>query len=73
MFLVFLVSLVISFLKLQSIKSYKSFKQVFLKVLNKPTPLMKRFFRSNHVPYMTKPLRKGIMMRFEFESKYLKK
>ena len=73
MFLVYFVSFVISFLKLQSIKSNESFKQVFLKVLNKHVLLKKMFFRSNHVPYMTKLLRKGIMMRFELESKYLKK
>ena len=73
MFLVYFVSFVISFLKFQSIKRYESFKQVFLKVLNKHVPLKKMFFRSNHVPYMTKLLRKGIMMRFELESKYLKK
>ena len=59
-------------LKLQSIKSYESFEQVFLEVLNSHAPLKKKFLRANHVPYMTKSLRKAIMRRSELQSKCLK-
>ena len=60
-------------LKLQFIKSYKSFEQVFFEVLYQHTPLKKKFLRANHVPYMTKSLRKAIMRRSELESEFLKK
>ena len=32
----------------------------------------KQVIRANHVPYMTKPLRKAIMKRSQLENKYLK-
>ena len=55
-----------------SICDYESFESIFLKVLDKHAPLKKKIIRANHVPYMTKALRKAIMKRCELESKYYK-
>ena len=55
-----------------SICDYESFETVFLKVLDKHAPLKTKIIRANHVPYMTKTLRKAIMKRSELESKYYK-
>ena len=57
--------------KMQSIDKYEAFQKEFLKVLNKHDPLKKKFIRANHVPYMTKNLRKAIMKRSQLESKYI--
>ena len=35
-------------------------------------PIKRKFLRANHVPYLTKTLRKAIMKRSELENKYLK-
>ena len=51
---------------------YKHFEQIFLQVLNTHVPIERKLFRANHAPYMTKALRKAIMKRSEFESKYVK-
>ena len=59
-------------LNLQSIKSYESFEQVFLEVSNEHALLKKKFLRANHLPYMTKSLRKAIMRQYGLEIKYLK-
>ena len=59
-------------LNLQSIKSYESFEQVFLEVSNEHAPLKKKFLRADHVPYITKSLRKAIKGQPELEIKYLK-
>ena len=45
-------------LKLQN---YQPFEQVFLETLTEYAPLKKKFLRGNHVPHMTKSLRKAIM------------
>ena len=39
-------------------------------MLNNHASLKKKFIRANHVPYMTKALRKAIMKRSQRESKY---
>ena len=57
--------------KMQSIDKYETFEEKFLKVLNKYAPLKKKFIRANHVPYMTKNLRKAIMKRSQLENKYI--
>ena len=57
--------------KMQSIDKYETFEEKFLKVLNKHAPLKKKFIRANHVPYMTKNLRKAIMKRSQLENKYI--
>ena len=56
----------------QQVNDYKHFEQIFLEVLNTHAPIKKQLLRANHVPYMTKALRKAIMKRSEFESKYVK-
>ena len=53
-------------------KDFDSFEDTFMKTLNIHAPMKKKFVRANEVPYMTKALRKAIMKRSEFESKYLK-
>ena len=56
----------------QQINEYKHFKQIFLEVLNTHAPIKRKLLRANHVPYMTKALRKAIMKRSELENKYVK-
>ena len=41
-------------------------------MLNKHAPLRKKFLKANHAPYLTKSLRKAIMLRSQLETKYLK-
>ena len=50
----------------------ETFDEKFLKVLNKHAALKKKFIRINHVPYMTKNLRKAIMKRSQLENKYIR-
>ena len=57
---------------LESINDYESFEKVFLSILNKHAPLKKKVVRANHVPYVTKALRKAIMKRSALENKYLR-
>ena len=57
----------------QQINEYKHFEQIFLEVLNTHTTIKRTLIRANHVPYMTKALRKAIMKRSsELENKYVK-
>ena len=56
----------------QQINEYKHFEQIFLEVLNTHAPIKRKLLRANHVPYMTKALRKAIMKRSELESKHVK-
>ena len=56
----------------QQINEYKHFEQIFLEVLNTHAPIKRKLLRANHVPYMTKALRKAIMKRSKLESKYVK-
>ena len=56
----------------QQINEYKRFKQILLEVLHTHAPIKKKLLRANHVPYMTKALRKAIMKRSELENKYVK-
>ena len=46
--------------------------QHFEQVLNMHAPIKRKFLRANHVPYLTKTLRKAIMKRSELENKYVK-
>ena len=57
---------------LESINDYESFEQIFLSILNKHASLKKKVVRANHVPYMTKALRKAIMKHSALENKYLR-
>ena len=56
----------------QQINEYKHFEQIFLEIQNIHAPIKKKLLRANHVPYMTKALRKAILKRSELESKYVK-
>ena len=56
----------------QQINEYKHFKEILLEILNIHAPIKRKLLRANHVPYMTKALRKGVMKRSELESKYVK-
>ena len=51
---------------------YETFEQIFMNVLNKHAPFKKKVVRANHVPYMTKTLRKAIMRRSQLQTKYFK-
>ena len=55
--------------KLRSVNNYETFESEFLNVLNIHASLKKKVIRANHVPYMTKSLRKAIMKRSQLESK----
>ena len=44
----------------------------FLKELNKHAPLKKKFLRHNNNPFMTKSLRKQIMVRSKLRNNYNK-
>ena len=57
--------------KIQSIGKYETFEEEFHKVLNKHAPLKKKFIRGNHVPCMTKNLRRAIMKLSQLENKYI--
>ena len=46
---------------------------MLLEVLTAHTPIKRKLFRANHVPYMTKALRKVIMKRSGLENEYVKK
>ena len=49
-------------------ESYGEFEAVFLKELNKHAPLKKKFLRHNNNPFMTKDLRKQIMVLSKLRS-----
>ena len=54
------------------ISNYESFETTFTEVLNKHAPLRKKHLRANHAPYITKTLRKVMIMhRSQLEKKYL--
>ena len=59
-------------IKLENIKNkrYGDFEAVFLKELNKHAPLKKKFLRHNNNPFMTKNLRKQIMVRSKLRNNY---
>ena len=56
---------------IESVDNYEVFETEFLNILNNHAPQKKKVIRANHVPYMTKPLRKAIMKRSQLENKYL--
>ena len=54
------------------ISNYESFETTFTEVLNKHAPLRKKHLRANHAPYITKTLRKVMIMHWsQLEKKYL--
>ena len=44
----------------------------FLEILDKYAPMKKKYFRANHATFMTKEVRKGIMIRSKLRNKFLK-
>ena len=48
------------------------FHNVFLSVLNKHAPIKYKYIRANNSSYMTKSLRKEIMLRSRLRNKFLK-
>ena len=52
--------------------SYAEFEKVFLKELNKHVPLKKKVLRHNNNTFMTKELRKEIMLRSKLKNKFNK-
>ena len=52
--------------------SYVEFETVFLKELNKHAPLKKKILRHNNNGFMTKELRKEIMLQSKLKSKFNK-
>ena len=51
---------------------YDIFLRTFLKILDKYAPLKKKSLRANHVTFMTKEVRKAIMIRSKLRNKFLK-
>ena len=60
-------------LSIELVDNYRSFENVFIGVLNRHAPIRKKVIRANHVPYVTKALRKAIMKRSQLEKIYFKK
>ena len=52
--------------------SYAEFEKVFLKELNKHAPLIKKVLRHNNNAFMTKELRKEIILRSKLKNKFNK-
>ena len=59
-------------LKLSKSIDCKTYQDLYMEVLNRHTPLKKKTVRANQVPYMTRTLRKGIVMRSKLENSFLK-
>ena len=53
-------------------RNYENFEQAFLVLLDKYPPYRSKKIRANHVPYMTKNLKKAIMKRSQLKTKYFK-
>ena len=51
---------------------YVSFQDVFNEVLDKHAPTKKKYVRANHAPFMTRALRKAIMLRSRLRNKHNK-
>ena len=60
--------------QLASIKTvnYSQFHEIFLKTLHAIAPIKKKILRFNHNPFMSKALRKAIMVRSKLKNKYNK-
>ena len=50
---------------------YDIFQGTFLKILDKYAPMKKKYLRANHATFMTKELRKSIMMRSKLRNKFM--
>ena len=52
--------------------NYTSFETIFNRVLNKHAPIKKKFVRANDKPFMTRALRKAVMLRSRLRNRYNK-
>ena len=52
------------------ILSYRQFEEAFNEVIDKHAPMKKKFVRANRAPFMTKSLRKAIMLRSKLRNHY---
>ena len=52
--------------------TYAYVHNVFLLLLNKYAPIKKKILWANHSPFMTKTLRKAIMLRYQLKNKFIK-
>lgn len=50
-------------------KTYDSFENIFLRTLDNHAPIKKKLIRANHKPYVTKKMRKAIMLRSQLQNK----
>ena len=57
-------------LESKGLKNYESFENIFLGVLNSHAPSKKKVIRANQKPYITKEMRKAIMLRSQLENKF---
>ena len=51
---------------------YDTFQEIIVSLLNVYAPLKKKYLRANHASFVTKELRKAIMLRTRFRNIYLK-
>ena len=51
---------------------YASFTKIFIDTLNKHAPIKKKYIRANHANFVTKALRKAIMLRSRLRNIFLK-
>ena len=52
--------------------NYSSFETTFDKVLDKHAPIKKKYVRANDKPFMTRALRKAVMLRTRLRNRYNK-
>ena len=52
--------------------NYSAFETTFDKVLDKHAPVKKKYVRANDKPFMTRALRKAVMLRSRLRSRYNK-
>ena len=57
----------------EKIESCIKFDEAFMKVLNRHAPLKNKIVTANHSSYMSKTLRKAIMIRTYLDKNYFKK
>ena len=51
---------------------YDIFLRTFLKIIGKYGPMKKKYLRANHATFMTKKVRKAIMIRSKLRNEFLK-
>ena len=59
-------------LNIDESRNIEFFKNIFLKVLKKHAPIKTKYLRANDSPFVTKDLRKAIMLRSKLQNQFLK-